>query len=478
MMQKWDLNEIQKQFNEVIAYSQDIDNPKTDELFSKWLEAKSHYIALFGGDLIYETEIERSYNLDPQAQKKKISRLLDAIYEDPRVSDELGVFIERFRDRFFEKTTDYEFHCLNGDVIPKGMKIIKAFNHFISNKVVLEEYQNFASRIIQENKIKGRLCFSVHPLDFLSMSESTLKWRSCHALDGEYRAGNLAYMIDEATVICYIKTDTDKILPNFPSSVLWNDKKWRMLLYFSEGMDMVFASRQYPFESKEILNYLLNSGLLCNLFHLGAPSNWDENWREDSFYTVGHKSLKEVYFPYQGYLHEIRDIFYEEKNTDFPKLAFNDVVSSSTYKPMWIAKYDYSSCGDRDKYPMFHVADKLVPCLDCGDYELTQSDMMVCKECYDDYYCDHIYCERCGRRIYADDNSYEVSSGGTVCYDCAMESTVVCDHCGMLEFRNIAISVDGDGEAILCPHCHTYWYKELSEEDQEEWLKEQLRKTE
>ena len=28
--------------------------------------------------------------------------------------------------------------------------------------------------------------------DYLSLSENAFNWRSCHALDGEYRAGNLS----------------------------------------------------------------------------------------------------------------------------------------------------------------------------------------------------------------------------------------------------------------------------------------------
>ena len=73
---------------------------------------------------------------------------------------------------------------------PKGMKLVRAFKYFEKNKIVLEEIQNLASRYLQEDKVKGTLCFSVHPLDFLSLSENTYNWRSCHSLDGEYRAGN------------------------------------------------------------------------------------------------------------------------------------------------------------------------------------------------------------------------------------------------------------------------------------------------
>lgn len=46
------------------------------------------------------------------------------------------------------------------------MKLVKAFKYFEENSRSLEDIQNYASRIIQEDKIEGTLCFSVHPLDF------------------------------------------------------------------------------------------------------------------------------------------------------------------------------------------------------------------------------------------------------------------------------------------------------------------------
>ena len=124
-----------------------------------------------------------------------------------------------------------------------GMKLVKAFKFFEQDKVTLETIQNEASRLIQEDKIEGKLRVSVHPLDFLSASENTYNWRSCHALDGEYRAGNLSYMCDRSTVMVYLCTEDKKKLPRFPASVPWYSKKWRMLLHFSDNWDMIFAGR-------------------------------------------------------------------------------------------------------------------------------------------------------------------------------------------------------------------------------------------
>ena len=44
-------------------------------------------------------------------------------------------------------------------------------------------------------------------------------------------------MVDKSTVICYLKSKEKYKLPNFPSSVLWNSKKWRVLIHFSNDKE-------------------------------------------------------------------------------------------------------------------------------------------------------------------------------------------------------------------------------------------------
>lgn len=139
------------------------------------------------------------------------------------------------------------------------MKIIRAFKYFCEDKEILNEIQSIASMMIQNDKVSGILCMSVHPLDFLSVSENAHNWRSCHALDGEYRAGNLNYMADNSTVICYLKSTHKAQLPNFPEDVKWNSKKWRMLLFFDNYYDTMMAGRQYPFTENSLLLYIKRS---------------------------------------------------------------------------------------------------------------------------------------------------------------------------------------------------------------------------
>ena len=220
---------IKEDFDKVISYSQSIPEPKTDKLFELWEINKLPFRRMMGG-LIYETEEKVCFEI---GEKEKFNRVIefattvDFRWHYPELSD----FIVSQQKGFFNNLTTEDFTSPEGIEIRKGTKIVKAFKHFVKDERCLTDIQNAASRIIQENKIEGKLCFSIHPLDYLSSSENTHNWRSCHALDGEYRAGNLSYMMDTSTIVCYIKSDEEENLPNFPKDIKWNSKKWRVLIF-------------------------------------------------------------------------------------------------------------------------------------------------------------------------------------------------------------------------------------------------------
>ena len=159
------------------------------------------FIDLFGG-LIYEWPVPVEFTLDDTQKRSRVMEFVGVV-SDSFNNPELADFIEANLDSFYENKVS------TNDKMPKGMKLLKAFKYFEKNQTALRNIQDMASQIIQEDKIKGTLCFSVHPLDYLSSSENTYNWRSCHSLDGEYRAGNLSYMVDNSTFLIYLKGADD-----------------------------------------------------------------------------------------------------------------------------------------------------------------------------------------------------------------------------------------------------------------------------
>lgn len=436
------INSIQEQFNRVIAYSQSdyiFENEiNTNDLFSKWEKAKERFIKKFDGKLIYEFPEKVSFTLNEKEKKDKLNSFVNSIlntYEN----DKLCEFLESQSDGFYSNEVVKEYE--NEEIkVPKGMKLVKAFKYFEKDKYALEDIQNGASRLIQENKVEGTLCFSVHPLDYLSLSENTYKWRSCHALDGDYRSGNLSYMVDNSTVICYLKGEDEVKLPGFPADVPWNSKKWRMLLYFSDDGEMVFAGRQYPFASSDTMLDLIKT-----LLPFKTSNWWDNRYVNSRSFDV---PLEHSYIPIRGRLYPMTEIVHDNEYT----LHYNDLLRSSCYtEPYYLIKNNFPWDIHNFSLPQFHIGEE-VKCLKCGTRPLTNSESMVCDQCISSLDLEDVgYCESCGKRITSEEEVYWVNDY-PICENCYETECFICDACGQVAF-NTDKKYDKERNGYICYTC-------------------------
>ena len=182
--------------DEVLSYSQNVPKPlATEELIQKWYENKKRFIDLMYGKLIWETAQDVTFEI-PEANRKGMVSDLAERFDNAYGNGPLADFVFETRADFFNNILSTHYRVNEDLIIPKGSKIIKAFKYFEPDKEKLVAMQNEASLLVQNAKITGKFCISVHPLDYLSSSENQYNWRSCHALDGEYRSGNLSYMVD------------------------------------------------------------------------------------------------------------------------------------------------------------------------------------------------------------------------------------------------------------------------------------------
>ena len=450
----YNIDELKRQFKEVIQYSQGIPDPQIDSLFRIWEHSKARFIERFGG-LIYEWPGVVEFTLDPVEKKRRTQDFIDCV-SNTFNNEELAEFLDLNLDSFFENKVSN-----SGDKkIPEGMKLIKAFKFFESNKQALRDMQDIASQMIQENKIKGTLCFSVHPLDFLSSSENTYNWRSCHALDGEYRAGNLSYMVDETTFMVYLKNADDTYLPAFPTSVKWNSKKWRMLIHASTNDCIMFAGRQYPFSSKSGIDLVLN---VYN--NIGQFSSWHKytEWRADyvdSYVPFDSKDelfnercLETKYVVYKDRLYALDDIVKPGHNS----LNYNDVLYSTCYqRPYYACLNGWQSPNWIRTNPI--VIGEEVPCLHCGEELIHNTETMRCDDCelkfgYEDN-DNYGHCECCGCRIHYDDAYYV--GDDYVCDHCFNNECFVCDNCGEAYYNSDKHCVETERDEVeyMCSYCY------------------------
>ena len=471
------INEIQKMFNKIIEYSQGYStHVNTDEYFDNWKKNKYRNFAdIFKNGLIRELgHIE--FNLSPDQRNVAFNQFIDDVYYTMEKYDCINENIITFLDEndfknFYNNTVGIDYrvrteHTNNKIQNIKGMKLLKAFKYFISNKDCLYEIQSIASRVLQKDKIEGTLCLSIHPIDYLSLSENAHNWRSCHALDGEYRAGNISYMQDSSTIICYIKSDEKYILPNFPCDIEWNSKKWRMLLFVDQTQNLIMAGRQYPYEESTILpkikDYL--NDIFCVEFspwtnYYLYDINMNMTMAQEGETSQINVPLKNKMMVVPGpRLMPLRDVVVDVDNP----LHFNDLLQSSVYtEPYYLFKKDLNWFSGYSDYP---TSSTVIPkikighkctCAICNKESVEHSESLLCPHCmidenqandsdsFDDcFLCGHRYVTEEGQEIYLNNGDVRY-----VCPDCAENACVRCSYCNSLVLRD---DVNEDGVCMSC----------------------------
>lgn len=457
-----DLEKIKQDVIQVLAYSQDFhESINIDNLIQNWYKEKKRFINLFNGELIYEFPEEIQFELDEESKQSRLAEFIRVV-NDTYDNYELALFLFKNSQEFYSNvlTEDYYF---KDKIIKKGGKIIKAFKYFEYNEEALRKLQDIASTIIQENKIKGKLCFSVHPLDFLSLSENTYHWHSCHSLQGDYRTGNLSYMGDSTTLICYLKGQDDVKLPSFPEEVKWNSKKWRTLLFLDKYNHYMFAGRSYPFSSKAGLDIILE--VMNGFFGFDYQGLTFAPWKNEYMDNWEGRALSDEYLLIGSHLMTTSELIQDEKYS----MHYNDLLYSTIYTNPYYAEMERNEFyKERSKQDLVLKIGSPVTCIHCGKNLVTNSGTMLCDECECRFGTEendtYGYCDLCGKRIVLLDG-YDVAGYDTVCQSCYEESCFVCSDCGLTEYNENAHWCNETSDYI-CDDCYAERKENESEEEE------------
>ena len=447
-------DELTEQVRSVLSYSQGVSGSdlSLDPLMEHWFESKKKIIEKFSAinnedwSLICELDEVVEIELSANEKRQKYERFRSSLgWANYMVS--LRNFLDANYEGFFENrvVADYTVQVGGQDkIITKGSKILKAFKYFIKNESERKQYQDLASMAIQDGKIKGKLCLSVHPLDYLSSSENTYNWRSCHALDGEYRAGNLSYMTDKSTIVCYLKGEEDAQLPNFPQNIKWNSKKWRMLLFLSDEWNAMFAGRQYPMMIPSILDKIQLVARIC--LGLSTYGSWS-GWHDDQITQFNYKDkkdeiyLRNPYIPMGNRIYPIHNLIKDGENT----YHYNDLLKSSCYTPMYCWNKSDTGAGIH-----FHIGEE-VKCLHCNEYKFSDSDNIFCDGCCQRYGGDGCTCSDCGNWVREDNLIYIDYQDRYICRYCYEHYYSICDNCDGIYENDDLIEHDG---CYYCQDCY------------------------
>lgn len=249
------------------------------------------------------------------------------------------------------------------------LKILKFFEQQTGEAPKQEYVDDFLrsySTIKSFTHLEGNLCFSIHPLDYLTMSDNEANWKSCLSLrnKGDYCSGAIEMMNHENILIVYIESTNSKMKIGENE---WNNKIWRELFYVD--FQFVVNIKSYPLISEEITTTALEE------FAKLANKQEDINYVNQGFSLVnsviegGEKSVTNRWI-----------------NICFSRM-YNDFDTAQTHHHLWLNSY-YS--------PPYHYLSEYydATCLWCGESLGDQDPNEVfCAECKEELYCEHCGCQ-------------------------------------------------------------------------------------
>ena len=504
------IQEMTSKISQVLSYSQGIKEEyiqdTVKEMVNEWAYGKREFYKNFGNKLILEIPFSieeediqketdlliedfinnfgfnRVYRVFIIQQKKGllINKIVTPcilyLNEDNGItylkampSNEPHTLYDRFGDSLKNKD-EKDIKYTSKVLLNVNMKLNKSFKYFYEGDS-LKNVQESLSRLIQRSKDNsGTLCLSIHPLDYLSVSENNHNWKSCLNLRGDYRTGGLSYMQDNSTIVAYLKSNcANKKLPHFPEDIPWNSKKWRCLLYVSEDRNKILASKQYPYDRKSCLDALIpiiqeKEIIRYSRYTFGESGFYVAPWSNHFITEFDNGSMKinlnkryltngsEASGPEELIsLNSLIHTPFEERIS-----TYNDIIKNSS------ANIYYTSARIKDwKYfsPTtvgFYIGTSM-KCLCCGktlldpfqythkdsDIEELQShNEMICESCEKSNIrtSDVGYCDLCDMPINYTFNEVIELNNLHICKGCLEERTVTCRYCGKEYFdddRNI-----------------------------------------
>jgi hypothetical protein len=263
-------------------------------------------------------------------------------------------------------------------------RIAKAIGGVTEN--LFEDFRLEHSRILNQKKLKGTLCLSIHPMDYITISDNANNWSSCMSWmeDGDYRMGTVEMLNSPNVVVAYLKSDKHEFTWGSNS---WNSKMWRTLLIVDPKL--LISVKSYPFENadltKEALEWvrqLANDNVdwsfpyPCEELHESS----DNEWRGDFYHIVCNCGA--MYNDFGAMTH------YGSIATDAPSRI--DIWYSGPSECMWCGQLDpdiyeksyvFGSCCCEDEGSNYY-------CDECGcrineDYTYWVEDIAVCESCYE-----------------------------------------------------------------------------------------------
>lgn len=316
--------------------------------------------------------------------------------------------------------------------LQKGMAPIRALSRFLTycknvegaDKIIkaFEKFRIDHSMILNDKFIKGKLTFSIHPLDFMTMSDNDSNWQSCMSWrdGGCYKVGTIEMMNSNNVLCCYIENSKPFYFSKDKEEkeeYKWHNKKWRQLVYFNK--DIIVSGKPYPYTNDEISKIIISTIRDLAKNNLGWKYSFGPELYKDMQYINSSFSMNRA----KNYIRwgDMRkhNILFDTKG------MYNDMLNDSSTK--------YWCIRNKVNHNKVISYSGKAPCLCCGNEIIYPS--------YEDY----------------DYNERYMNCGSTVCEDCLPKFK--CDFCSQSEPNKVHYKVflkgkeNEDISADICEDC-------------------------
>ena len=393
----------------------------THEILKYWAEKKGFLYQLLGNQLIYTKDIciKAPYDM----LERDMGYLLDRdnfycwyrdlgwkLYEDDYKSRDAFFQIMR-RDWLTKNRIEgetYKFKFPKDDKViaaphgSKPLKFLAKVAELYGKTELFEEFRLAHSRVLNKKELHGELVLSIHPLDYMTMSDNNCGWSSCMSWQeaGCYRRGTVEMMNSPIVLVAYLKAKEDMRIPGGH----WSNKKWRQLIVVTE--DFATGIKGYPYESKDLTSICLLT--IQELAEKNLPnlkySQTVIDYEPFNRFSVGDREF--------SFEFECGAMYNDFENADEFYMIMSENIVDGNHYCYYSGVANCMHCGSiGDDYGCFDDAEGNLICEDC---------------------CPNYYCAECGEHIYENDV-------------CEVDGQYLCSYC----YENHTVETKDDEELHL-----------------------------
>ena len=284
---------------------------------------------------------------------------------------------------------EYHFQAFKA-TIKEGMKTIRTIQKVLKAMHfpymdMFETWRNKVNNLSLNQDIKANLVISIHPLDFMTMSDNACNWTSCMSWigNGSYSAGTIEMMNSNMTVLAYLESPSPFKITFDEQDYQIPNKSWRTLLYVHK--DILLGGKPYPYFNKEltikcldIMRGLVEKNLHWNYKYINQP--YRDNQRLHSNFYLKRQSI---------------DSFDRPKNVNKKKHAIY-IYTNCMYNDTIEYKDDFICCRNYVPKTIKLCASGPATCMCCGNpmedpsYIDSYDDIgseKICYECRQEHSC-------------------------------------------------------------------------------------------